>query len=65
MRSTKNVPVAPESLPWKEVEMIDMFDDAEGFYGLEEVDDIEVVRDGNRIQFVCHQETVDNTNAPS
>ena len=31
-----------------------MFNDAEGFYGLEEIDDVEVVRkDNNTVQFVC------------
>jgi hypothetical protein len=44
--------VALDALPWNKVEMPDMFEDAEGFYGLEEVEDVEVVREGNRIQFV-------------
>jgi len=48
----KKLPVALDALPWNEVEMPDMFEDAEGFYGLEEVEDVEVVRDGNRVQFV-------------
>jgi ATP-dependent RNA helicase DDX24/MAK5 len=48
----KKLPVALDALPWNEVEMPDMFEDAEGFFGLEEVDDVEVVRDGNRVQFV-------------
>lgn len=30
-----------------------MFDDAEGFYGLEEVEGVEVVREGGAIKFVC------------
>lgn len=50
----KKVPVALDALPWNEVEMPDMFDDAEGFFGLEEVDDVEVIRDGNTLQFVSH-----------
>lgn len=45
--------VAVDSLPWNEVTMPDMFEDAEGFYGLEEVDDVEVVRDGDVVTFVC------------
>ncbi|KAJ8063050.1 hypothetical protein OCU04_008293 [Sclerotinia nivalis] len=45
-------PVAVDSLPWNEVTMPDMFEDAEGFYGLEEVDDVEVVRDGDVVTFV-------------
>ncbi|TGO17011.1 hypothetical protein BTUL_0021g00080 [Botrytis tulipae] len=44
--------VAVDSLPWNEVTMPDMFEDAEGFYGLEEVDDVEVVRDGDVVTFV-------------
>lgn len=48
----KKLPVALDALPWNEVEMPDMFEDAEGFYGLEEVEDIEVIRDGNKVQFV-------------
>ena len=34
-----------DDLAWKEVTMPDRLDDYEGFYGLEEVDDVEVVRD--------------------
>ncbi|KAI9743069.1 MAG: ATP-dependent RNA helicase [Claussenomyces sp. TS43310] len=49
---TKKIPVALDALPWNEVEMPDMFEDAEGFFGLEEVDDVEVVRDGSKVQFV-------------
>jgi ATP-dependent RNA helicase DDX24/MAK5 len=44
--------IAVDSLPWNEVKMPDMFDDAEGFYGLEEVDDVEVVREGDIVKFV-------------
>ncbi|KAL3421844.1 ATP-dependent rna helicase mak5 [Phlyctema vagabunda] len=44
--------VALDSLPWNEVEMPDMFEDAEGFFGLEEVEGVEVVRDGNMVQFM-------------
>lgn len=48
----KKLPVRADALPWNEVEMPDMFDDAEGFYGLEEVEGVEVIRDGDRVQFV-------------
>jgi ATP-dependent RNA helicase DDX24/MAK5 len=41
-----------DSLPWKTVELPEMFDDAEGFYGLEEVSGVDVVREGEKIQFV-------------
>ncbi|CAD6446201.1 3b7c860d-199c-47ed-80a7-e6b77db94771 [Sclerotinia trifoliorum] len=54
-------PVAVDSLPWNEVTMPDMFEDAEGFYGLEEVDDVEVVRDGDVVTFVSSKiQTKDN-----
>ncbi|KAF4550019.1 ATP-dependent RNA helicase MAK5-like protein [Elsinoe fawcettii] len=34
-----------ENLTWKEVDMPDKLDDYEGFFGLEEIDDVEVVKD--------------------
>lgn len=40
------------SLAWKSVDVPEMFDDAEGFYGLEEVEGVEIVRDGNTVKFV-------------
>jgi len=45
-------PVAVDSLPWNEVQMPEMFNDAEGFYGLEEVDDVEIIKQGDKVQFV-------------
>ena len=44
--------VAVDALPWNEVQMPEMFDDAEGFYGLEEVEGVEIIRDGGTVQFV-------------
>jgi len=44
--------VAVDALPWNEVEMPQMFDDAEGFYGLEEVEGVEIIRGGGTVQFV-------------
>ncbi|KAL9101184.1 MAG: hypothetical protein Q9187_009270, partial [Circinaria calcarea] len=38
--------VFPDQLAWKEVAIPDRFDDAEGFFGLEEIDDVDIVRDG-------------------
>jgi ATP-dependent RNA helicase DDX24/MAK5 len=52
-RSMK-IPVALDELPWNEVKVPEMFEDAEGFFCLEEVDGVEVVRDGNKVQYVCH-----------
>ena len=34
-----------DALPWKEVALPDRLDDAEGFFGLEEVSDVDIVRD--------------------
>ena len=44
--------VALDALPWYEVEMPDMFEDAEGFFGLEEVEGVEVIREGDTVKFV-------------
>ncbi|KAK2627783.1 hypothetical protein QTJ16_002429 [Diplocarpon rosae] len=45
-------PVALDALPWNDVKIPDMYDDAEGFYGLEEIEGVEVVREGNTVKFV-------------
>ncbi|KAK3995900.1 putative ATP-dependent RNA helicase mak-5 [Cladorrhinum sp. PSN332] len=45
-------------LKWKKVEVPEMFDDAEGFYGLEEIEGVEIVREGNNVKFVA---TADKT----
>lgn len=39
--------VSLDALPWAEVSLPDRFDDAEGFFGLEEIEDVEVLRDTN------------------
>ncbi|TEA12354.1 ATP-dependent RNA helicase MAK5 [Colletotrichum sidae] len=44
--------VAVNSLPWKKVDVPEMFDDAEGFYGLEVIEGVDVVKDGDNVQFV-------------
>ncbi|KAH6713877.1 ATP-dependent RNA helicase MAK5 [Leptodontidium sp. 2 PMI_412] len=46
-------PVVLDALPWNEVQMPDMFNDAEGFFGLEEIEGVEVVREGNTVKFVA------------
>lgn len=48
----RRIPVAADALPWNEVEMPEMFDDAEGFFGLEEIEGVEIIRDGGKVQFV-------------
>ena len=44
--------VAVDALPWNEVKMPDMFNDAEGFFGLEEVEGVEVIKEGSTMKFV-------------
>ena len=38
-----------DDLAWNDVEMPDRLDDMEGFYGLEEIEDVDVVKDDNGI----------------
>ncbi|GKT51025.1 ATP-dependent RNA helicase MAK5 [Colletotrichum spaethianum] len=56
--NTKNAPskkrkVAASALPWKKVDVPEMFDDAEGFYGLEVIEGVDVVKHGDNIEFVA------------
>jgi ATP-dependent RNA helicase DDX24/MAK5 len=48
-----------DSLPWSTVELPEMFGDAEGFYGLEEVAGVDVVRQGGTVQFVSRSALID------
>lgn len=41
-----------DELAWKEVSMPDRLDDVEGFFGLEEVGNVDVVRDGAVVKFI-------------
>ena len=43
--TTKARIVKADSLPWKSVSLPDRMDDYEGFFGLEEIDDVDVMRD--------------------
>ena len=43
--------VGIDDLAWKEVSLPARLEDAEGFFGLEEIDDVEVVRDGDVVQY--------------
>ena len=47
-------PKTLDALPWNEVALPDRMEDAEGFFGLEEVSDVEVVRDPKikKVQYV-------------
>lgn len=40
-----------ESLPWHEVPLPENFEDAEGFFGLEEISDVDVVRDSGKVEY--------------
>lgn len=50
---SKRTNVRGDALRWKPVDLPGRLEDAEGFYGLEEIDDVEVVRDevNNHIMF--------------
>ncbi len=39
-------PISIDDLKWSEVTLPDRFDDAEGFFGLEEIEGVEVIRPG-------------------
>ena len=48
--------VSIDQLTWNEVTLPDRFDDAEGFFGLQEIEDVEVVKDvgsGSVLYKVC------------
>lgn len=61
-KRTPNAPKAEDrivgidDLNWKAVALPDRIDDVEGFYGLEEIDDVDIVKPegGGQVQFkVC------------
>ncbi|KAI1473197.1 ATP-dependent RNA helicase MAK5 [Daldinia caldariorum] len=55
--------VSADSLRWRKAKLPDMFNDAEGFYGLEEVDDVEVFRNSdNTIEFRAAVSSTDDEN---
>ena len=43
-----------EALPWQDVPFPETFQDAEGFFGLEEISDVDVVRDSGKIEYKVH-----------
>ncbi len=52
---TKKTPkqlVSVDALSWKTVDVPEMFNDAEGFYGLEVVEGVDIVREGDTVKFV-------------
>ncbi|KAI1824272.1 ATP-dependent RNA helicase MAK5 [Xylaria intraflava] len=61
--------VGIDSLPWSKAKLPDMFNDAEGFYGLEEVEGVDVVRNSeNIVEFraaISADDETDKTNKSS
>ncbi|KAL2755509.1 hypothetical protein ACRALDRAFT_2135816, partial [Sodiomyces alcalophilus JCM 7366] len=53
------------SLAWKKVDIPEMFDDAEGFYGLEAIDGVDVVKNGEQIEFHAVEDVVKADNDES
>ncbi|KAK3333737.1 DEAD-domain-containing protein [Cercophora scortea] len=49
----KKRPVSVDALQWKTVDVPEMFDDAEGFFGLEEIEGVEIVREGDKVKFMA------------
>ncbi|KAL8418929.1 hypothetical protein RB594_002223 [Gaeumannomyces avenae] len=50
--------VRADALLWRSVDVPDMYDDAEGFFGLEEVEGVDVVREDGMVKFVTAGPTV-------
>jgi ATP-dependent RNA helicase DDX24/MAK5 len=51
--------VTVEELNWKEVAMPDRMEDAEGFFGLEEIDGIDIIKQsGGEVQFRVRRYTL-------
>jgi ATP-dependent RNA helicase DDX24/MAK5 len=50
-QTTQQKTVRLDNLKWRSVDLSGQLDDYEGFYGLEEVDDVEVVREGQKVSF--------------
>ncbi|SCW00641.1 LAFE_0C08702g1_1 [Lachancea fermentati] len=48
-----NLIVSANELKWKPVEIPDTLDDFEGFYGLEEIDGVDVKMENGKVQFVA------------
>ncbi|KAK1759599.1 P-loop containing nucleoside triphosphate hydrolase protein [Echria macrotheca] len=53
--------VRADQLLWKTVDVPEMFDDAEGFFGLEVVEGVDIVKEGDKVQFVT---AVSGTSVP-
>ncbi|KAF2482386.1 P-loop containing nucleoside triphosphate hydrolase protein [Neohortaea acidophila] len=51
-----------EHLPWKTVSMPDHLEDYEGFFGLEEIEDVEVVKEDGKISFMSTSDAGKHSN---
>ncbi len=60
----KKIKFAVDSLKWKSVSLPDRLDDYEGFFGLEEVEDVDVVRDDTTGQVSFVAKAVDEPSQP-
>lgn len=54
-----------DDLNWKEVQMPDRMDDFEGFFGLEEIDDVDVVKEEGKVSYRASGENVTKAEAPT
>lgn len=50
--------VGVEDLNWKEVAMPDRMEDAEGFFGLEEIDGVDIIKTNGEVQFKARVNTL-------
>lgn len=57
----KDETVALETLPWHEVPFPGNFHDAEGFFGLEEISDVEVNRDVGKVEYKVKRRKLDTS----
>ncbi len=55
------------ALPWNEVTLPDKLDDAEGFFGLEEISDVEIVRESKagKVEYKVRKESNEFTKRPT
>lgn len=51
-----------DDLAWKEVEMPDRLEDLEGFFGLEEIDHVDVVKDDGKVSYRATGDRLKGTN---
>ncbi|AQZ09636.1 MAK5 (YBR142W) [Zygosaccharomyces parabailii] len=57
-KTTKSVIVAPSELKWKKVDIPDSLEDYGGFYGLEEIDGVDVRVVNGKAEFITRDESI-------